>query len=911
MERRPKVKRNRITTLASILVVPLLIALAWPAAAAEQNGKMNGTVYDPDGVPLAGVTVTISSDNMMGKRKIQTSEEGSFLFFGLPPGKYTLEIDQSGFLPFKQERVAIRIGGTATLDILLEVPTAEETVVVTAKRPVVDKEKTNLGENYDDEFLEEVPVGRSYQSIAQLAPGVVGGSNPNVHGGSLYSNQYLIDGINTTDPATNTFASNFNFDAIKEFQVLTGGLDAEYGQATGGIINLVTKSGGNEFHIDTSFYITPDWLKLRDDYEKESLGEENSYNYNINVGGPIIKDKLWYFGSVEFRYTKAYIGPTEDFFNPTNPDLLQHPPYKWFSVYYLGKVTWQVTDKHKLTAMFQGDPAWIDNTIQASTYSADAEEKRFQFGGFYSLSWEALWSKNLFQRTQLGLMYSGMRQQPMSGCTDDEDPACRAHGDSATGLSTVNYPRNSIDHRYRIQFDSAFTYYLDNVLGDHELKAGWNFAYTMTDFDLRYPGGGTYNDQNGRPYRFTEIVPNPVTGKRNYYTDDKGYTLGVFLQDSWKIFKTLTFKPGIRIDYVRMENTEGEAIVEYATTSPRINLVWDATGDGKTVVRFGYNRYVDPGWFNVSSFLGSKGLWTRTWEFNPATGKYDIFFSESNNPYEDPNVIGSNNNTAPHADEFSLQVERELFTDFSLSVNGLYREFKYLFEDDEVNQIWNQDGSDIIGYKSGRETYIYRTQNPREAWRRYWGLEIVARKAFSDNWQMTGSYSYSRTKGAPDDYWSSYLDNPRQDQYWWSWSPFDRRHVIKLDGSYHLPWGVELGASVWWATGAPYSKYFKDQYYGSYLLYQAPRGMDPDHPDNPYWNRTPDVLNINLKVVWDMKELTGQQIDLIGMLNNVMHLRYKSDLETSAYPPGSTREYGRYYNMTDGFSASLGIRYRY
>ena len=199
IERRPKVRRNNVSALRLLLAVPLMLALALPALAAEQTGKLNGTVYDPDGVPLAGVTVTISSNVLMGKRRTQTAEDGSFLFFGLPPGKYTIEIEQSGFMPFRQENVTINIGGTASLDILLELPTAEETVVVTAKRPVVDKEKTNLGQNFDDEFLEEVPVGRSYQSVAQLAPGVVGGGNPNVHGGSLYSNQFLIDGINTTE----------------------------------------------------------------------------------------------------------------------------------------------------------------------------------------------------------------------------------------------------------------------------------------------------------------------------------------------------------------------------------------------------------------------------------------------------------------------------------------------------------------------------------------------------------------------------------------------------------------------------------------------------------------------------------------------------------------------------------------
>jgi hypothetical protein len=887
----------------------LLVNVSLPASAAEQTGKINGTVYDPDGVPLAGVTVTISSSNMMGKRRTQTSEDGSFLFFGLPPGKYTIEIDQSGFLPYKQEQIRVSIGGTASLDILLEVPTAEETITVTAKRPVVDKEKTQLGENYDDEFLEEVPVGRSYQSVATLAPGVVGGGNPNIHGGTMYSNAYLVDGVNTTDPATNTFAANFNYDAIKEVQIITGGLDAEYGQVTGGIINLVTKSGGNEFHIDTSFYIIPEWLRLRDDFEKEGLGDENAYYFNVNVGGPIIKDKLWYFASVDLRRRISTIPATEDWFDPTNPNLLGHPARKWFSVYYLAKLSWQATDKHKVTAMTQGDPAWIDNYIQASTYAPEAEGKLFQGGAFYTLAWEALWTKALFQKTQVSLKTGSMREEPVSGCTSMEDPACRQHSDADTGLVTGNYYRNVTDHRYRLQVDSSWTYYLDNFFGDHELKGGVNYARTWDDFELQFAGGGYYTDRSGRPWRLTTLVRNPDTGRVDPYSrQDYGHTLGVFFQDAWKITKTLTFKPGVRFDYVRMDTHFGDTVIEYLATSPRINLVWDATGDGKTVVRVGYNRYVDPGWFNVSYFLAGRGLVTDLYEYNPATGAYDVFIRRDG---ETQDVIVGDNMTAPHADEISISAERELFTDFALGVNLLWREFKFMFEDDEVNRIWNLEGTNVIGYKNGNETYIYRGQTPKEAWRRYWGFEIFVRKNFSDNWQMNGSYTYSRAEGALEDYWSAYLDNPRQDPYYWSWNSFDRRHVIKLNGSYHLPYGIEIGAGFWWGTGYPYSKWFIDEYYGSYVLLQDKRGYDPDHPDNPYWNRFPDIFQLDLRVVWDMKELTGQQIDFIVDMYNVMHLRYKTDLETSAYAEGGPREYGQYYGMTDGFAAQMGIRYRY
>ncbi|MBN2495692.1 MAG: TonB-dependent receptor [Deltaproteobacteria bacterium] len=898
-------RRNGIRTLASLFAVPLILALASPAMGSEQNGKIAGSVFDPDGVPLSGVTITITSPSMMGKRQNQTADDGSFLFFGLPPGKYTLVIEQPGFLPLRQENIKVTIGGTVTLDLLLELPTAEETVVVTAKRPVVDKEKTNLGQNFDDEFLEEVPVDRQYQSVASLAPGVVSpDDNPNIHGGSLYSNQYLVDGVNTTDPVTNTFSANFNFDAIKEVQVLTGGLDAEYGQATGGVINLVTKSGGNEFHLDTSFYARPGVFRYRDEFEKEGAPTNDLYTYNINVGGPIIKDMLWYFASIEIDRQIYQISATEDYFNPANPEKVQHPPWRWFSFYYLGKLTYQPTDAHKLTFMIQGDPTWIENMLQDSMTRDDAEVQRYQGGMFYSLAWEALWTKNLFQKTQLALKTGRLHNYPQSGCTDVSDESCRSHYDEITGLSYGNYGDNYDVTRFRLQFDSSWTYYLDNLLGDHELKAGWQYSHSWQTTKETIPGGGAYTDQNGRPYRLTKLqeVDGQPMGLDAVIDGD---TLGFYIQDAWKITKNITVKPGIRFDWAQMLNDDDRVITEFLTTSPRLNAVWDITGDGKTVLRAGYNRYVDTGYLSLSDFV-SKGLASDTYEYNPATGQYDIFVRSSGGT----NVVVKDSLTAPHADEITIQIERELFTDFSLSVNGLWRETKYIFEDDEANLIWNQEGTEIIGYKNGEETYIWSLGTPREAWRRYWGFEVVARKTFSSNWQMNGSYTFSRAEGAPDDFVSAYMDNPRQNKYFWSFLGYDRRHSLKMDGSYHFPYGIEVGVGAGWATGYPYTKIVRNEDWG-WANYDFYRGYDRDHPGDEYWNRTPDIFSLHARLVWDLRELTGQKIDVIAELINLLHLRDKTGLVTVDYPVGSPLQYGEYTMHRSGFTAALGVRYRY
>ena len=160
---------------------------------------------------------------------------------------------------------------------------------------------------------------------------------------------------------------------------------------------------------------------------------------------------------------------------------------------------------------------------------------------------------------------------------------------------------------------------------------------------------------------------------------------------------------------------------------------------------------------------------------------------------------------------------------------------------------------------------------------------------------------------------TSYLDNPRQNDYFWSWMGHDVRHRIKIDGSYHLPYGVEIGTSVFWTTGGPYTKVVWNDYWGGggYYDYDYKRGYARERPDDEYWNRFPDRIGFDIKLVWDLKELTGQQIDLIGEMFNVFHLRDKTQMNTVDNPGGNPLRYEEYTGHRSGFNAALGLRYRY
>ena len=269
--------------LRSLSLVGALAAFVLPssALAVETTGSLKGVVQDSSGTPLPGITVTASSDKLIGgPRTVVTDDEGRFRFPALAVGTYSVKAEHEGFRT-AEATTYVGIGSEVPITFSLQLPTAEETFVITDVRPVVDVEKTESGATYDDEFLSNIPSGRTYQGVTQFVAGVTGGGNPNVHGETLYSNSYLLDGVNITDPVTHTFSTNFNFDAIEAIEVITGGYDAEYGQATGAIVNIVTKSGGNELTVDSSVYYS--------DYNFASGGKKTNGNYfdanaNVNVG---------------------------------------------------------------------------------------------------------------------------------------------------------------------------------------------------------------------------------------------------------------------------------------------------------------------------------------------------------------------------------------------------------------------------------------------------------------------------------------------------------------------------------------------------------------------------------------------------------------------------------------------------
>lgn len=891
---------KRIARFLAVFAAAALLPTT--AFAVETTGSLKGVVQDTSGTALPGITVTASSDSMIGGvRTVVTDDQGRFRFAALPVGNYVLKAAHEGFRT-AEAKTYVGIGSDVVVDFNMQLPTAEETFVITDVRPVVDVEKTQSGSTYDDEFLARIPSGRTYQGMTAFVAGVTGGANPNVHGETLYSNSYLLDGVNITDPVTHTFSTNFNFDAIDAIEIITGGYDAEYGQATGAIVNIVTKSGGNELSVDSSVYYT--------DYNfasggKKTNGDYRDAQYNLNIGGPILKDKVWFFVSYEFNQVQRQ--PTEKV-NPNTGITVSKKPTIFQGNYLLGKITWQMNPAHKLTFQTQSDPTTISNigpnaSLPSNTRFSDAYGLREQGGANYSTSWDWVINGSTLLRTQVGYVDSILNELPGSGNTG------LAGHSNANGDRTVNFSDYYWDRRQRLVASSKVTRFVDDMMGSHKFKAGFDFnqdRYPVTsgfNGDSFYFDNGYQTDSNGNVVfdGSGNPVGNPDTkyefdGKTSTVTN--GYLVGLFFQDDWKPVENLTLKLGLRYDHSEYSNDIGKQIINFNTFAPRLYLAWDPTKDQKTVLTAGYAQSYDNGSLLVPDFVKSRSTTGRIYEWDGSQYAYA-------GDYGNAEGFELKKLRAPVKNEVQFGVNRELAPNLALGGRFILSRTQYYFEDDESNLIWNADGSDAIGFKDGVDHYIFRLKTPANAYRDYRGIEITLSKALSNGWLVDGSYTLADARGTNDAPITAFADNPVQNKYLDGGElPYNVANALKIQTTKELPYGFTVGAAYFFETGNPYDRLYFNTYYQS----------NQDYRDKPGQFHYEPSQSVDLRGQWARK-FGRNTLSVFADVFNVLDSR-TVELRQTEYDPELSdsdpeQPFGRILQKQDPLSARLGVRYNF
>jgi len=935
---------------------------------AQTYGTLTGSAEDVNGGPVAGIKVTVTSPALIGGERAQlTDAGGQFRFVNLPVGKYAVRGEGKGFRTLVQTGLQVSLGETTDIVLLIEADAEEQVVEVRAERPLIDTRKTHVGASLTKEFLEDVPSGRSYQSAAQFLPGVSGGGNPNIHGGSAYSNQYYVDGINTTDPTTNTFSLNFNFDAIEEIEVITGGMSPEYGNTSGGVINVVTKGGSNEFELDSSFYVNHDGLTMSD--LNGTPRDFQSYQGNINVGGPIVRDHLWYFLSTEYNYDTSQL--TDDSPVPALKGI-RHDPRRFQSLYWLGKLTWAPDTKNKFTLLLQGDPATIDNSDQDASSANETETHQDQAGLLASVRWDGIFDPVVAKmqaayKTSILDVFPQRRAKSSSpfrvpgvfgfGALSDKNDfgvvrgcvpkAARADGlegenctpeqnifddpqfgqgstfDLDTGAYTGGSSADYYIERTRIELSPAVSYFLKQAAGDHELRIGSDISLMSDSERSSFPGGASIfvqadTDGDGTP---------EILRARAAATDDNAFTakndgrvFAFYALDNWNLYDRVQMQPGVRVekssyDFYEGKPDGGNPAYEFTVVSPRFSFSADAFGDKSTRLYGGYGKLYETGNIALAKFVG-KSIETRRVVYGGCGEGVDALACEDP---ENVQVNGGANGTAIdksdlkplEVDEWHLGVERALTERLSLGLMYIRRTTTHAWEDDERNLIWNQAGTDVIGSVDGTGTQVY-TLRDTDAERRYQALELTLFRRMVDHWMLNGSYTLSWSEGTSPELLTLDYDNPRQIDYLDGPLPDDHRHTIKAQFVYKWDSGFSVGGRYRFESGGAYSKLYLNTYDGGYTNRRAPRGQDPgDDPNDPSDDknlRLPDLTVLDLRVGYDLAPSTGQDLELYADVFNALNLQTVTEVQNEVT---EANNFGQPTNRQAPFQVQLGARYRY
>jgi len=346
----------RLLRTCAALFAVLLLAL--PAVAQEQTGSIQGVVKDSSGAVLPGVTVEARSPSAVGVSTATTDASGAYRFPALPPGNYEVSASLQSFVPAKVSDALVTLGKQLTVDLVLKLAGVSESVTVTGESPLIDVKQNATFASIQRETIERMPKGRDFQSILRTAPGAQDESKSGgiqIDGASGSENRWIIDGIDTTNLQDGRSGKTMLLDFVNEVQVKSSGYNAEFGGATGGVVNVLTKSGSNQFHGQGGTYYQNEGMqgdrRVSARFnpfnaavtEKNLVTRDDDWTYwspLADIGGPLFRDKVWFYGGI--GYTKNTMGRDARFY--TDPAQKQYH-FDWWndSKYYNYNITSQVS----------------------------------------------------------------------------------------------------------------------------------------------------------------------------------------------------------------------------------------------------------------------------------------------------------------------------------------------------------------------------------------------------------------------------------------------------------------------------------------------------------------------------------------------------------------------------------------
>jgi hypothetical protein len=871
-------------------------------AFAQSTGGIRGTVRDATGSVLPGTTVEAASPARIGGAATAvTNAQGIYVLENLPVGIYTVTFTLTGFSTVRQEGIRVEVGRSIELNQALAVSTLEETVTVSGQSPVVDTVHAGASTNFNQEMLTHTPTPRlRFFDTISYAPGVkITGDAGKTSSFTMFgAGQWTVkyDGIDVSSPGGGAYDWP-NFETFQEVELKSIGVSAEESGFTGGQVNLVLRSGTNEFH-GSGFYFYSGGKLVANNTPNEPLPFRLSHIHDINYtfGGPIKRDRLWFqFITQNWRWKETPIGVDPQF----TKTVRSWRPYS--------KINWRLSNRDEITGHFNASRIWWpygasrEKPWETTIISASRQPTM-------TVRWtRTMGSATLFEVSHGGQYSWGARNPPFSG-----DYATPGRLDVGTGIYSVNTLNHTKGERRHNTYNVTLAHTADNLLGGtHEFKFGGQFWREKAVNHRALPGGRSYFDLNGQPYEMT--VSDPFAPGAIMRTD------GGFAQDNWRIGERTTLNLGVRFDRVvgevpeiqqldvRLEKPTGTTfpgvpdLITWKNLAPRLGVTVKLDASAKTVAKTSWGRYYNRLGTAPLEVMAPGQEYSTTYGYNSATRQYDIFRRTTVPAFRnqiDPDL------TDEYWDQWHVGVERELMPNFGINAMFLRKS--------RHDALGTVDATGVYVPQPYVNTFQGRTQTltvfnritpaaasrllytNRDLRQDYKTVVIEANKRMSRGWQLLGSYQWQRdrlqTEGAdPNDLINSYGRSVR-----------DNTHGVRVSTTVFLPYEVTLGARYFFDTGQPYSRVVTVLGLG-----QGTRTVIAE-PVGAY--EYPAFHNVGIqssKTVRFGRQQLRLSFDVFNLLNSdaATAVRNNSTQTTFAF--------GTLYNAVEPRRAQIGIRYEF
>ncbi len=925
----------RSRTFLTVLMALAVSTAAW--AQGNPTGTIRGAVTDPDGLALPGVTVTVESPALQGTRSVETSINGDFIVPFLPPGEYAVTFELQGFAP-QRHTIGVAMAETRSMQIALKLAAVTETVTVTGSTSTEVLKTGSIAETYKADKIEVLPVGRTLESAVLLAPGVSnnGPSGNIVIAGALsYEGLYLINGVNVNENLRGQPRTLYVEDAIQETKVSVGNISAEYGRFNGGVVNMITKSGGNNFSGSFRDSLTNDaWRSLRPSGDTKT--DKIVPAYEVTFGGPLMRDRLWFFGAG--RYQNNQQQRVLDYTNLSYPWSQSDKRYE-------GKGTYALNPKNTFKASYTKKWIWTTNNTSNSPIDLDSLYSNGTTDKLTAFNYTSVLSSSLFLESQFSRKTMATDD---TGAQFTDEVKGTLMFDRSRGNARFNSPtfcavcgngwheeRNNWDWFLKLGYfvstdktgSHSLVFGFDNFKESRKVdnyQSGSGFrVYATKTYIADTPDRTIFPVLDGSSYiQYTPLVAPSVGSDIRTYSG--------FANDQWRFSSRLTFNAGFRYDRNTSKDQGGVEVLRDQQWSPRLGLSWDIRGNGKWVANTGFARYV----MGVNGAVvdsGSSGGRTASYSWNYLGPKLNstcappncltaadilpkvfAWFNSvggvnSTNYRNAPSIPGvttrvSDHTTAPSSNEITAGLAREVGGNRgTVRVDYVYRKYQDMYGS------FTDTTTGTVTDATGRSYDLEVVKNTPNA-RRWYHAMTAAGDFRLPRVSLGGNYTLSFSKGNNDGenvgsgpIMASINTYPEYREESWNWPTGymsnDQRHKARVYASYELPLSPDWGRFVVGAvqrvdSGTPYDIAFTID---SSKFVTNPGYLKPPTSLTYYISgrgplRTDTVLSTDLSFVWSRRLRGSVEVFFRGLAYNIFNRQTVVDVNTtvsSNASPGS------------------------